>query len=150
MRSLTWFEAALPPFRMTACVIRTLLEQMHSCRLSPCFPSHRLRYSPLTNNGWKAIWGVSMVLHTFRVTRRCGRDAIRSPLHRCAPRSRASLGNSSEAQRLNRWRVLMDTIDWPSMAQAIFPPRRFTVRRVCTRSTATGRSPLSTRCWAPR
>ena len=31
-----------------------------------------------------------------------------------------------------------------------FPPRRFTVRRACTRSTATGRSPIITRCWAPR
>ena len=28
---------------------------------------------------------------------------------------------------------------WPSMAPGIFPPRRFTVRRVCTRCTAMGR-----------
>ena len=59
---------------------------------------------------------------------------------KCSARcSRASFGNSSVARRLNRWRFLMATIYWPSMARGIFPPRPFTVRRVCTRSTATGR-----------
>ena len=50
-----------------------------------------------------------------------------------------SFGNSSAARRLNRWCFLMGTIYWRSMAQSIFPPRRFTALRVCTRSTATAR-----------
>ena len=66
------------------------------------------------------------------------------------PLFRASFGNSSAAKRLNRWRFWMATTSWPSMARGIFPPRRFTVRRVCTRSTVTGRSRIITRCWAQR
>ena len=45
---------------------------------------------------------------------------------------------------------LMGTIYWHSMGRGIFPPRRFTVPRVCTRSIATVRSRIRIRCWVQR
>ena len=54
------------------------------------------------------------------------------------------------ARRWNRWHFLMSTICWRSMGQNIFPPRPFTVPRVCTKSTAMVRSPIFIRCWVPR
>src|SRR6266568_2414770 len=91
-----------------------------------------------------------MVLNARPVTRGCVSASIPCRLSPCGPRSRSSFGNSSVARRLNPWRFWMAIIWWPSMAPGISPPRRFTVRRACKRSTATDRSRIITRCWAPQ
>ena len=83
-----------------------------------------------------------------RVTRTGASALIRSPPSGSARCSRASFGNSSAARRLKRGCFWMATIEWPLMARGIFPPRRFTVPHVCTKSTVMGRSPTTIRCWA--
>jgi hypothetical protein len=80
---------------------------------------------------------------------------MREILLRSSPRpsvhcSRASFEPSSVIKYLRRWSLWKVTPSELSMGRAIFPPTRFTARRVEKRLTALAPSLLVTRCWAPR
>src|SRR6476659_5836002 len=88
--------------------------------------------------------------HTRLATHACGSDSIPYPRSRYGHRSRVSFVNSSAVRHWRRWYFLTAIISWHSMARGIFPRRRFTVTRVCTRSIAMVRSPIITNCWGRR
>ena len=98
----------------------------------------------------KATWRPSTAPNTCLATPLCVPYSIPCLLSRCARCARASLGTSSGAKRWKRGRFLLGTPCCASMAQGLLPLRRCPVRRVYTRSTATGRAPMLTTCWVRR
>ena len=77
---------------------------------------------------------------------------------RLAPVSPESLRAAfkSVVRQLQRGKALEEMvfldgiISWHSMARGLFPRRRFTVTRACTRSIARVRSRIITNCWGRR
>ena len=66
------------------------------------------------------------------------------------PLFKSVFGQLQRGKALESMLFLDDYYFWPSMGRSIFPPRRCIAPPVSTRSTATGRSRITTKCWVRR